>query len=1440
MLRVFWDEIKELYVPKPFDANDDNYKVANMRADALVKFNSSVKLVNTEPPPDSWLYRTRAAEHYTLMSSFIAMMEYKMDVAHIVKMISEAMKEARYYGQAMRNHNTYSILNVEGKITVRDILRDIVESRHDHDKFRSAARNHLQDYLAVMTKLTKIEGYCNQNIYNHNDGFCICPECVKLKTMVTKIQEGLKELIAEMSGELPESMLLSSGYNIDKAEAGLYEDVKDRYRVFRSLSDYYTTMSSTQSGAQNENTVFIQNIPLALGDGKRPSELKFGVDQFPEWSDESRQQRLDEERERNKKSENEPSASSSTEPGKGTGKRRQPGPNRWENRNRDENFYNRWEDDDGDVQHHETPKPKARPKTGRPGDFEPVREEGPWIYGPLPRGVQLIQLKELKDYMDSLITVSYYQFEGTPAGMIMEGLRSTKISTWMQYLRRVTHYANLFFGTVTNTEILRMPKDDDEEWVRLYNFISEETSMKGNDSYLTTQAMTVRLGLCECHEVPSEVAHLVKRLTNTVGMETFEDPYDPDADKTLCGTIRAHQTVLVTDLLYHTKPRDTKAATTDMQTGLGTHRNYHKLKVFQMTHAQSEPEVLIRMLDQARDYTNERRLDPPSVHIWLAFTSLIKFSGNYSKGILVVEKDFENRLIKAITDIQGIIGTPIAVLILDNGKFHGADVKIWDLARRVANRLSNIGALVSTNPSFWRSCSAIVPGTMYPWIRGEKKDMIFTIMEKYLFRQKILIACGLNPEVTRSLNSEAFKTSSNGINFERLSRCTALPKTISESVNNRRAESQTTRDIGSTGCSDLFAGKAGWSDMRMGIVQPEPVYDNETFWMEFLPGLENMLCQSCEVDTRQIMLQNEGNKGMCLNCSTNSRLREHCGDVVPSKRQADEMMWMATLAARLQVMYEDSDTWKTLKPEHDMLEFLIHAAAHMRSSHDKLTAMKNDLLKQISHYGGIRLSSSLLQNMVKQGHCARVSCYRVIVHNNNGARYFYMAQYDGGNVAYHDYVKHTLASEDFEQIMGTTCPSAELAGDIMEFWLGLLFLGMIFPDILTGWGREAPALLRGLEESFILFIAASRGTRTINTKRSAVVTQNGWPQDYQKRTDTILRDNHIIDRIQDEQLTLIQEIPEDLDPAEEPEIFDDASNVQVFEIVEDGEPEVGYVTDVPAEDVAMDEDKKEIEEDEAEVDGPVCKKRRVAEAWKSFMDIATSANLCLKCGKVGHLVDDCSVEGGTDVKMIIANIEDILKQQKDPYKASSARVGASAKPKPTSSWKRQKMREAMKDERMFVPVPYHEPIEMSEVGNRREGGRLIFQDQQVDEKGPWTKRDLEYLINRASERSIDDTIPNISEIWDPNLKTDSVNEGHTGYKRVIVPIEGEEYDNMHDFELGIIPMQESRFAHSDWSEFKGPPREVTRTKLEFEVDRAGTLTLSTQFFSVGKAFFSRY
>ena len=213
---------------------------------------------------------------------------------------------------------------------------------------------------------------------------------------------------------------------------------------------------------------------------------------------------------------------------------------------------------------------------------------------------------------------------------------------------------------------------------------------------------------------------------------------------------------------------------------------------------------------------------------------------------------------------------------------------------------------------------------MYSWIKGEKQELIFILLEKHLFRQKVLIACALNPTVTKALNGASFRTENKGTPLERLSRCMASPKTVAETGSMKRGGSQAAQDIGAAGCSDLFTGKAHWSDMRMGISQPESVYDSESFWIEFLFGMENLLRNSCDVDSRHTLYQKEGQKNTCFNCSTNVRMRNHCEyDVAPENRQVKEMMWMATLAARLQVTYEDRYAWKHVNPQTDTLGFMV-------------------------------------------------------------------------------------------------------------------------------------------------------------------------------------------------------------------------------------------------------------------------------------------------------------------------------------------------------------------------------------------------------------------------------------------------------------------------------------------------------------------------------------
>ena len=57
------------------------------------------------------------------------------------------------------------------------------------------------------------------------------------------------------------------------------------------------------------------------------------------------------------------------------------------------------------------------------------------------------------------------------------------------------------------------------------------------------------------------------------------------------------------------------------------------------------------------------------------------------------------------------------------------------------------------------------------------------------------------------------------------------------------------------------------------------------------------------------------------------------------------------------------------------------------------------------------------------------------------------------NVAYHDYMKTVLTKEEVESVLPPTA-SAEYTGDIFEFWLGMLELGIQFPTMFGGWGGK--------------------------------------------------------------------------------------------------------------------------------------------------------------------------------------------------------------------------------------------------------------------------------------------------------------------------------------------------------------------------------------------------
>ena len=102
--------------------------------------------------------------------------------------------------------------------------------------------------------------------------------------------------------------------------------------------------------------------------------------------------------------------------------------------------------------------------------------------------------------------------------------------------------------------------------------------------------------------------------------------------------------------------------------------------------------------------------------------------------------------------------------------------------------------------------------------------------------------------------------------------------------------------------------------------------------------------------------------------------------------------------------------------------------------------------------------------------------------------YGFRAYMDYGNVAYHDYIQYFFTHKEYQDVFSLneyrTVTNSELAGDIMEFWTGVLELAGIFKDTLFEDWAQINECRRGIEMSFLHFYAASRKSINDNTKRN--------------------------------------------------------------------------------------------------------------------------------------------------------------------------------------------------------------------------------------------------------------------------------------------------------------------------------------------------------------------
>eukprot|EP00435_Cladocopium_sp_Y103_P067821 s1851_g30.t1 len=328
------------------------------------------------------------------------------------------------------------------------------------------------------------------------------------------------------------------------------------------------------------------------------------------------------------------------------------------------------------------------------------------------------------------------------------------------------------------------------------------------------------------------------------------------------------------------------------------------------------------------------------------------------------------------------------------------------------------------------------------WKRGEKKEIIWAYMEKMLFRQKMMLLCGLDDSLMNSINEECIHQTNSRLDLQLVQDCTSWPSVIPrDTESSTQKNSDSSKVLGSMIDLKRLNKRTRWNDVRRGIFRPEPNYDPDEFWLEVHP-LSDFICESCSaaVEHGDVWNTNTECYRSCLNCAANwnrmSSYENH--DPFFNEHEVD-----AHVAARLINIYNTSWDWREVTATQDLKAFMVTAALSMVSAY----RTSGDVLKQVSHRGAIRLPVKMIKGKCKRNLLGQFAVQRETIvdvdeRNMTTTRWFYRLTWDGGNVAYHDYVKTVLmpnppkkrddlpieiSSDEEEEETGDFVPTAEEA-----------------------------------------------------------------------------------------------------------------------------------------------------------------------------------------------------------------------------------------------------------------------------------------------------------------------------------------------------------------------------------------------------------------------------
>ena len=938
----------------------------------------------------------------------------------------------------------------------------------------------------------------------------------------------------------------------------------------------------------------------------------------------------------------------------------------------------------------------------------------------------------------------------------------------------------MVFGVCNNNVVTDADsaKISEKDWLRCYSHLVRTYGLTRTGCYLSTAGLLMMLGKND-----KDVAHLsgmgetVKKICNPLACEIVENPRTQKNSDVLSGKFRQGSTFLITDLAHHIS---TSTGRHDL--GMGLHDMGWNIELFKIHEAEAAQPI-----DKLRETVNNviehlshglNDLGQATVHVWLSLQFLHDAKPPHN---VVVSPSSQKEFIQCLTELDQASSRPVIVAINTDSLFNGMDSITSRLAVELTESLKREGVMVTTDQRMWRSMHSQF-GSQFKELRATRKGTlgkyaIWSVIEKNLFRQRVFLMCASNRDHVSTLNEGAYRPKHSGVNAEMLADVTGATQVFRIASGDMTPDDYAKGDVpiyqkgtstaGSTTTTRFNKDKRHKAQWVEPVARSHELESEESFncyWFPVFPDSVDFLCDHCRAATTMDAIEIAQHKpASCINCSANTQ--DHYRKSAPTLGARKSVL---LLAARLKVAFKNCGLDK-LDISKDFQKWLVFAAASVISN--KNLKYGEELMKSLSHMGGVRIPYNQAKEIFKNGRGKQFSIYRERIYDRGPGKWIlaFRVTKDCGNVAYKDFFEQVAVPglKERNEIFAFTRATAEKVGDIIEFWLGVLDIASMAKGVIDVFDDhiDPTEYLNGLEKALTAFGSMARTTFTTNDKRRGsfdctlqtpeageVMTIIDTIPEYESLTNfdcmTAWEKQQVIEKFRKK-----YNITDDVDMDDEADAGDEANDElgQGLSAPPD-EPEAEEPTDADAEIARA-----------SERSG----KQFLLDALGDFFTASEDVNVCIYCGSTKHTHDECEDPKRADIKKALDAVRTALEGESSGSDVDMEQEGDKMKEEPDKA--DESKGPAEPDTARTGEYHWYEDSRlMSEVGDLDEAGRFCIDGRDIVSEGPMSSYELNEVIRDAIMRGGGDVwkVPDfLAAYTDKNTRKPL-------YKRVEAPLDG--------------------------------------------------------------------